>query len=94
MPSVALAPVAPAVPAKGPLLTKSIVDAYITAVIKLWQLQVIHSNSNTENLYGTAVCGFLEQHGQQYNKLNWASYKDRGSDRIQAGYSVDKWQYI
>jgi hypothetical protein len=51
-------------PDKGSLLTKGTVDAYIAAVLKLWRLQVTHSNSNTENLRGTAVRGFLKQQGR------------------------------
>ena len=85
---------APAASDEGSLLTKSTVDAYIAAVIELWRLQVAHGNSNTENPRGAAVRGFLEQRGRQRSKLDRASYKDRGSDGIQAGYSPDEWRRI
>ena len=45
---------------KGSLLTRGTIDAYIAAVIELWRLQVTHSSSNTDNLYSTAVRGFLD----------------------------------
>jgi hypothetical protein len=80
--------------ASGSLLTKGTVDAYIAAVIKLWRLQVAHGNKNTENPRGAAVRGFLEQRGRQRSKLDRASYKDRGSDGIQAGYSPKEWSRI
>ena len=85
---------APAASGEGSLLTKSTVDAYIAAVIKLWRLQVAHGNGNTENPRGAAVRGFLEQRGRQRSKLDRASYKDRGRDGIQAGYSPDEWRRI
>jgi hypothetical protein len=96
VPPAALAPPAAATDAdeKGSLLTKSTVDAYIAAVLELWRLQVAHGNGNTENPRGIAVRGFLEQRGRQRGKLDRASYKDRGSDGIQAGYSPDEWQRI
>ena len=96
VPPAALAPAldAPAAPSKGSLLTKGTVNAYIAAVIELWRLQVAHGNSNTENPRGAAVRGFPEQRGRQRGKLDRASYKDRGSDGIQAGYSPDKWLRI
>ncbi|KFZ02293.1 hypothetical protein V500_00289 [Pseudogymnoascus sp. VKM F-4518 (FW-2643)] len=80
--------------AEGSLLTKSTVDAYIAAVLELWRLQVAHGNGNTENPRGTAVRGFLEQRGRQRSKHDRASFKDRGSDGIQAGYSTDEWRRI
>jgi hypothetical protein len=79
---------------EGSLLTKSTVDAYIAAVIELWRLQVAHGNHNTENPRGAAVRGFLEQRGRQRGKLDRASFKDRGSDGIQAGYSPEEWLRI
>lgn len=79
---------------EGSLLTKSTVDAYIAAVLELWRLQVAHGNGNTENPRGTAVRGFLEQRGRQRSKHDRASFKDRGSDGIQAGYSADEWRQI
>ena len=96
VPPAALAQAAevPAAPDEGSLLTKSTIDAYIAAVIELWRLQVAHGNGNVENPRGAAVRGFLEQRGRQRGKLDRASYKDRGSDGIQAGYSADKWQRI
>jgi hypothetical protein len=78
----------------GTLLTKGTVDAYIAAVIELWRLQVAHGNHNIENPRGAAVRGFLEQRGRQRGKLDRASFKDRGSDGIQAGYSPDEWLRI
>lgn len=83
-----------AAPGEGSLLTKSTVDAYIAAVLELWRLQVAHGNGNTENPRGTAVRGFLEQRGRQRSKHDRASFKDRGSDGIQAGYSADEWRQI
>ena len=89
------AALAPAVDVKeGSLFTKGTVDAYIAAVIELWRLQVAHGNSNVENPRGAAVRGFLEQRGRQRGKLNRASFKDRGGDGIQAGYSPDEWLRI
>ena len=44
---------------KGTLFTKSIVDTYIAAVIKLWNLQVAYSSKNTENLRSITVRSFL-----------------------------------
>jgi hypothetical protein len=80
--------------AKGSLLTRSTVDAYIAAVIELWRLQVAHGSRNTENPRGAAARGFLEQRGRQRGKHDRASFKDRGSDGIQAGYSPDEWLRI
>lgn len=96
VPPVALdAPTAaPSAGDEGALLTKSTVDAYVAAVMELWRLQVAHGNSNTENPRGAAVRGFLDQRGRQRSKLDRASYKDRGSDGIQAGYSPDEWLRI
>jgi hypothetical protein len=96
MPPAALAPATEATTAtdKGPLLTRGTIDAYIAAVIELWRLQVAHGNGNTDNPRGVAVRGFLEQRGRQRGKLDRATYKDRGSDGIQAGYSPDEWQRI
>jgi hypothetical protein len=89
------AALAPAVDVKeGPLFTKGTVDAYIAAVIELWRLQVAYGNSNIENPRGAAVRGFLEQRGRQRGKLDRASFKDRGGDGIQAGYSPDEWLRI
>ncbi len=79
---------------QGSLLTRSTVDAYIAAVIELWRLQVAHGSKNTENPRGAAVRGFLEQRGRQRGKHDRASFKDRGSDGIQAGYSPDEWLRI
>ncbi|KAM4066406.1 centromere DNA-binding protein complex CBF3 subunit [Hirsutella rhossiliensis] len=70
------------------------IDAYIAAVIELWRLQVAHGNANTENPRGAAVRGFLEQRGRQRGKHDRASFKDRGSDGIQAGYLPDEWLRI
>ena len=79
---------------QGSLLTKGTIDAYVAAVMELWRLQVAHGNSNTENPRGAAVRGFLEQRGRQRSKHDRDSYKDRGGDGIQAGYSADEWQRI
>ncbi len=79
---------------EGDLLTKSTVDVYISAVIELWQVQVAHGNKNTENPRSAAVRGFLEQRGRQRNRLNRASYKDCGTEGIQAGYSSAEWLAI
>ncbi|KAM4057400.1 centromere DNA-binding protein complex CBF3 subunit [Hirsutella rhossiliensis] len=43
---------------------------------------------------GAAVRGFLEQRGRQRGKHDRASFKDRGSDGIQAGYLPDEWLRI
>jgi len=67
---------------EGTLYTKGTVDAYITAVIELWRLQVAHGGSNIENPRSIAVRGFLEQWGRQRGKHDRASFKDRGSDGI------------
>ena len=53
-----------------------------------------HGNPNTENPRGAAVRGFLEQRGRQRGRHNRESFKDRGSDGIQAGYSTDEWRRI
>ncbi|KAM4059025.1 centromere DNA-binding protein complex CBF3 subunit [Hirsutella rhossiliensis] len=79
---------------EGSLLTRGTIDAYIAAVIELWRLQVAHGNANTENPRGAAVRGFLEQRGRQRGKHDRASFKDRGSDGIQAGYLPDEWLRI
>ena len=75
---------------EGTLYTKGTVDAYIAAVIELWRLQVAHGGSNVENPRSIAVRGFLEQRGRQRGKHDRASFKDRGSDGIQASYSPDE----
>ena len=76
---------------EGDLFTKGTVDAYIAAVIELWRVQVAHGNKNTENPRGAAVRGFLEQRARQRNQHNRASFKDRGTEGIQAGYSSTEW---
>jgi hypothetical protein len=73
--------------AAGTLFVKGTLDAYVAAVIELWRVQVAHGNHNTENPRGVAVRGFLEQRGRQRSKLDRESFKDRGVDGIQAGYS-------
>lgn len=78
----------------GDLYTKSTVDAYIAAVIELWRVQVAYGGRNTDNPRGAAVRGFLEQRGRQRNQLNRASFKDRGIEGIQAGYSTTEWLVI
>lgn len=78
----------------GSLLVRATVDAYVAAVMELWRLQVAYSNSNTDNPCSIAVKGFLEQRSQQRGKLDRETYKDRGSDGIQAGYLPDEWQRI
>ncbi|KAK7592307.1 hypothetical protein V3481_006928 [Fusarium oxysporum f. sp. vasinfectum] len=93
VPPTALAPAAADL-AEGSLLTKGTIDAYIAAVVELWRLQVAHGNANTENPRGAAVRGFLEQRGRQRGKHDRASFKDRGTDGIQAGYSHDEWLRI
>ncbi|TVY62593.1 High-osmolarity-induced transcription protein 1 [Fusarium oxysporum f. sp. cubense] len=90
VPPTALAPAAADL-AEGSLLTRGTIDAYIAAVIELWRLQVAHGNANTENPRGAAVRGFLEQRGRQRGKHDRVSFKDRGTDGIQAGYSPDEW---
>ncbi|KAH7460994.1 hypothetical protein FOMA001_g19368 [Fusarium oxysporum f. sp. matthiolae] len=90
VPPTALAPAAADL-AEGSLLTRGTIDAYIAAVIELWRLQVAHGNANTENPRGAAVRGFLEQRGRQRGKHDRASFKDRGTDGIQAGYAPDEW---
>ena len=75
---------------EGTLFTKSTVDAYITAVMELWNLQVAHSSKNTENPRSIAVRSFLDQRGRQKNRHNRTSFKDRGTKGIQAGYSTAK----
>ncbi|KAL9563896.1 hypothetical protein ACKAV7_011931 [Fusarium commune] len=90
VPPTALAPAAADL-AEGSLLTRGTIDAYIAAVIELWRLQVAHGNANTENPRGAAVRGFLEQRGRQRGKHDRASFKDRGTDGIQAGYLPDEW---
>jgi Centromere DNA-binding protein complex CBF3 subunit, domain 2/Transcriptional activator of glycolytic enzymes len=96
VPPAALAPAteAPTDAAKGSLLTRGTIDAYIAAVIELWRLQVAHGNGNTDNPRGVAVRGFLEQRSRQRGKHDRETYKDRGSDGIQAGYSPEEWQRI
>jgi hypothetical protein len=79
---------------QGSLLTKSTVDAYIAAVLELWRLQVAHGNGNIEHPRGPAVRGFLEQRARQRSKHDRASFKDRGSDGIQAGYSAEEWRRV
>jgi hypothetical protein len=81
-------------PPEGSLLTRGTIDAYIAAVLELWRVQVAHGNANTENPRGIAVRGFLEQRGRQRGKLERASFKDRGTDGIQAGYSPEEWLRI
>ncbi|KAK4096598.1 hypothetical protein N658DRAFT_435769, partial [Parathielavia hyrcaniae] len=76
------------------LLTRSTIDAYIAAVMELWRVQVAHGNKNTENPRGAAVRGFLEQRSRRRHRLDRDSYKDRGSDGIQAGYSDNEWLRI
>ncbi|KAF6527928.1 hypothetical protein HZS61_008390 [Fusarium oxysporum f. sp. conglutinans] len=93
VPPTALAPAAADL-AEGSLLTKGTIDAYIAAVVELWRLQAAHGNANTENPRGAAVRGFLEQRGRQRGKHDRASFKDRGTDGIQAGYSHDEWLRI
>ncbi|KAF5702735.1 high-osmolarity-induced transcription factor [Fusarium mundagurra] len=90
VPPTALAPAAADL-AEGSLLMRGTIDAYIAAVIELWRLQVAHGNANTENPRGAAVRGFLEQRGRHRGKHDRASFKDRGTDGIQAGYSPDEW---
>jgi len=68
---------------EGQLLTKGTVDAYIAAVIELWRVQVAQCGKNTEN-----------PRGRQRSRLNRASFKDRGSEGIQAGYSTSEWLAI
>jgi hypothetical protein len=51
---------APAAPIKRALFTKSTVNAYITAVLELWRVQVTHGNGNIKNPRGITVRGFLE----------------------------------
>lgn len=79
---------------EGELFTKGTVDVYIAAVIELWRVQVAHGGKNTENPRGAAVRGFLEQRGRQRNRLNRASFKNRGIKGIQAGYSTAEWLTI
>lgn len=79
---------------EGGLFTKGTVDAYIAAVIELWRVQVAHGGKNTENPRGIAVRGFLEQRSRQRSRLDRASYKDRGTEGIQAGYSTAEWLAI
>src|SRR3569833_888053 len=79
---------------EGTLYTKNTVDAYISAVIELWRVQVAHGNRNSENPRGAAVRGFLEQRGRQQAKQERNSYKDCGIDGIQAGYSESEWLAI
>ena len=79
---------------EGDLFTKGTVDAYIAAVIELWRVQVAHGSKNTENPRGAAVRGFLEQRARQRNHHNRASFKDRGTEGIQAGYSSTEWLAI
>jgi hypothetical protein len=80
--------------AAGTLFVKGTLDAYVAAVIELWRVQVAHGNHNTENPRGVAVRGFLEQRGRQRSKLDRESFKDRGVDGIQAGYSPGEWLRI
>ena len=96
VPPAALAPAMAEAPegSEGSLLTRGTVDAYVAAAIELWRLQVAHGNGNTDNPRGVAVRGFLEQRSRQRGKLDRDTYKDRGSDGIQAGYSPDEWQRI
>jgi len=75
---------------EGTLFTKSTVNTYIAAVMELWNLQVAHGSKNTENPRSIAVRGFLDQRGRQKNRHNRASFKDRGTEGIQAGYSTAK----
>ena len=49
---------------EGTLFTKNTVDAYIAAVMELWNLQVAYGSKNTENLRSVAVRGFLDQRGR------------------------------
>jgi hypothetical protein len=51
---------APAMPIEGALFTKDMVNAYIVAVLELWQVQVAHSNSNIKNPHGITIRGFLK----------------------------------
>jgi Centromere DNA-binding protein complex CBF3 subunit, domain 2 len=78
-------------PEDGSLLTKSTIEAYVSAVIELWRIQVAHGHPNKENPRGAAVRGFIDQRGRMRNKLDRAEFKDRGSDGIQAGYSPEQW---
>ena len=78
----------------GSLLVRGTVDAYVAAIMELWRLQVAHGNGNTDSPRSIAVKGFLEQRSRQRGKLDRETYKDRGSDGIQAGYSPDEWERI
>lgn len=76
---------------EGALLKKGTVESYIAAVMELWRLQVAHGGRNTDNPRSEAVRGFLDQRGRQRGKHDRESYRDRGIDGIQAGYSATEW---
>jgi hypothetical protein len=80
-------PIGPVEP-QGSLLTKGTVDAYIAAIIELWQAQVAHGNRNMDHPRGIAVRGFLEQCARQRGQHNREHFYDRGKDGIQAEYST------
>ncbi|XP_044715448.1 centromere DNA-binding protein complex CBF3 subunit [Hirsutella rhossiliensis] len=69
------------------------IDAYIAAVIELWRLQVAHGNANTENPGAPPYEDSLSN-GAGSGEHDRASFKDRGSDGIQAGYLPDEWLRI
>jgi hypothetical protein len=70
-------------------LTRSTIDACVAAVMELWRLQAAHGSKNTENPRSTAVRGFLEHRSRQ--RMRVATFQDRGSEGIQAGYSAAEW---
>jgi hypothetical protein len=79
---------------EGTLFTLSTVEAYVAAVMELWNQQVARGHSNTVNPRGAAVRGFLKQRGQQRARLDRENYIDRNIDGIQSGYTRDQWLEI
>src|SRR5512140_2147500 len=79
---------------EGAPLTRATLDAYIAAVMELWRLQVAYGGNNRENPRSSAVRGFLEQRSRQRSRIDRTTFKDRGSEGIQAGYSAAEWSAI
>lgn len=71
----------------GSLYTPNTVDAYVAAVIELYDGQVTHGLNRHPHPRGPALTGLLRQRRRERDVNDRESFKDRGAGGIVAGYT-------
>jgi len=80
--------------AVGSLYTSSTVDAYVAAMIELYDGQLTHGLNRHPHPRGLALAGLLRQRRRERDVNDRESFKDRGARGVVAGYTKAEFMLI